>query len=585
MAGEPIEGASLDETNEGEEEKENGGKGARRQYLKEAYARVPEIGRGQRWYDLPFRLLNGFAYSKLGRVLPRWVVRPFYFAIHWLYLLNDLDRERSWSTEDDLHNVHVPAEEHVHAAGLWAVDYFPPSCIDDLNAAIRRQGWDSRRPSGIPDELNSDLLSRSRRGAGPAWWRIATISPKASPSTTPRGVRQQLPAEFQSVELLGVKIGDGLTAVIAHFTLTDVATKSIDTVWHTPHDPRIVFRSRMPVLEDRMWTSFRKTQESRRRLHEVARGWLASNCPGAFANAKEQQPLMDLLLLEEHDPFEGLEASRRMADPLRALGVDDSALSRRTSGELPGLLLEHVSNALCPTLGGRRTWTLWGHRASIASSINHINAYGDSTDRAIGHVVHQRASDLFVRLGLSDFLQLLREQGAAARDNARSQHGKFGRGDLKRLRNQFLTSSLDITSMQRDLVSYNAKRRWLDREATFTLDLASWVRERDRLDGRESPQPVDVNGDLRTSQQEHAAELLEMDRDYRDVLSTVASLGASIHASKIQRYAVSVAMISLAVALLTTGLSLIERDFFTFPYWGSDIFERTGHITLPNAEQ
>ncbi|MCG2932237.1 hypothetical protein, partial [Escherichia coli] len=55
-------------------------------------------------------------------------------------------------------------------------------------------------------------------------------------------------------------------------------------------------------------------------------------------------------------------------------------------------------------------------------------------------------------------------------------------------------------------------------------------------------------------------ELLEMDKDYRDVLSTVAALGSSIDAFKVQRYAIWVAMFSLVVALLTMGISLVAND-------------------------
>lgn len=526
--------------------------------IEASYRRVVEPGKGRRWYDGIFRLIEALLWSPLGRRSPTWAKRPFRYFSSLIYQINELERMRLWDLDDPMHNVFVSADEHVNVPGIWVMDYFPPSCIADLNSAIVRQRWDGMLFSGLPGEGNREVLERSRQGRGPTWWRIAEISPQASPSVMPGALRRKLPAEFSSVELLGVRIGDGLTGVIAHFTLTDAASGSVDCVWHADHEPRLVHRRNLPQVEDRMWTTFRNTQESRGSLHEAARQWLSAACPGAFAKASEQQPLMDLLLLKQYDPSIGEREDRSTEDPLRALGITGGDLTWRTSEDLPGLLLEPVSESLCPALSGLRTWTLWGQMDRVAASMSHLRNYGDGVidHRAIGHEVNKSMTDFLVRLGLSDFLQLLREQGAEARDSARVQHGSFGRRDLKRLRQQFLTSSLDVTSVHRDVRDYNKPRNWRDREAEFQLNYVPWLRKEHEHEGREPFEPIDLNKRIREFQVQESAELLLMDKDYRDVLSTVASLGASIDAFKVQRYAISIAVVSLIVALVTLLMTL-----------------------------
>ena len=45
-------------------------------------------------------------------------------------------------------------------------------------------------------------------------------------------------------------------------------------------------------------------------------------------------------------------------------------------------------------------------------------------------------------------------------------------------------------------------------------------------------------------------DLILFDADYREILSTVSSLGSSIYAFKVQRYAITVALISIVLAAI-----------------------------------
>lgn len=513
------------------------------------------VGYGRRWYDPVYNLLRFFQYSWLGRRLPASWRRRFYYMSNYLVQVNEVQRMiavggRVWDEP-----LNLPEEEHVSIPGIWIVDYFPPSLIDELDKAIRANHWDNRPHLGM-GQSSAEALKDSRQGSGPSWWRIADISTPGAGFSFPDGYQEKLPKEFRAVELKGVPIGEGLTAVVAYFHLSKRGAASVDEVWHAEHRPALAkTKGRLVVAEGEKWTAFRQTQAARDKLHAAARKWMSQHCPGAFVKSKEHQPAMDLLLLDRFDPSTGERSDRQTDDWMRALGLTESQVTWRTSGELPGLLLEQSRQGLAPGIK-ERTWALWGNRnASSAQGVD-LRGYGADPIFALANFVDGRMGDFVVRLGLSELLEMLRAESAMMRDSARSHHGKFGRRDLKRLRQRFLTASLDYSSIERDVKQYN-DRRWRDREAWFVLDYPPWLRKQDAEAGRKPFKPIQINKELRKQQNKAARDLVAFDRSYREILATVASLGASIDAYKVQRYAIWIAIGSAIVALVTLWISLL----------------------------
>ncbi len=518
------------------------------------------IGHGHRWYDPVYIVLQFFQYSRLGRRLPTGWRRRFYYMSNYLVQFNAVQRMRAGGGSKLDGPLNLPEDEHVTIPGIWVVDYFPPSLIDDLDKAIRHNHWDFRPHIGM-GESNKEELTSSRRGQGRAWWRITDIAQPRNGHGGANDGRGKLPREFSAVELKGVPIGEGITAVIAFFPLSKSGSAIVDEVWHDAHEPALArSNDRLVVAEDKRWVAFRQTQAARAKLHGLARTWLQSRCPGAFAQSQEEQPVMDFLLLDQFDPFVGENVDRETEDCMRALGLTESKMTWQTSLELPGLLLERSNPEFTPALQGGRTWALWGNRDSTMAKNLDFKHYGISDQSsALAHYVDDRMGDLVVRLGLSEFLDLLKAESALMRDGARTQHGKFGRKDLERLRRRFLTASLDFSSIELDVRQYNS-RRWRDREALFVLDYTPWMRRSDEEAGCKTPKPVQVNKVLRKRQNKAARDLVVFDRSYREILSTVASIGASIDAFKIQRYAVWIAVSSAILALVSLLVSL-SRSF------------------------
>jgi hypothetical protein len=523
-------------------------------YVDDVYARVSEIGTGKRWYDFPFRALWGLQRSRPGRRLPRYMRMKLNHAINYLFVFHQHDVNKAWSRQDPLHNISVPADDHAHIPGIWVIELFPPSEFGTLTASIARNSWDKQRVWTGTGMANLDMLSKSRAGSGWSWWRLADIASPGAPYTFTDGLRADLPAGFEAIQLIAAEVGPGLTAVLAYFHLTETGATIVDKQWHTDHEPQIVYGKGLPRTESRQFAAYRTTQEARRSLHDTARRWLARNCPGVFVHNNEPQPSMDVILLDKYDPTT-MDASRGLLDALRALGLTDHTVLR-TSPELPGLLLEPPADEmLTPGMHGEPIWTLWGRQETVAANFGKE----DGAAHSLANIVHDRIRSFIVLVAISQLLTMMNKKLSVLRDDARSRHGHFSAKDLNKLRATFLTFSMDLTSVRRDLDTLNSRAKDREGGAEFEINYAPSILKYYERDGR-VPEPVNMNRKL-SERQLHGFDLLvAADRDYREILSTVASLGASVSASRLGRTALVIAIATLAVAVATLLTAKIDPN-------------------------
>jgi hypothetical protein len=291
---------------------------------------------------------------------------------------------------------------------------------------------------------------------------------------------------------------------------------------------------------------------ARASLHEKARGWMRTNCPGFFANDGSSHTLIDLMLTSDFDPVANRHIPREWSDALRAIGLTESGFQRYSSAEAPGLLLEPVHLSLTPAIGTDRSWAFWGSSSVAAAGAGPLDMYGSPQPWAIASHYSEGVESFLVTLSVSDLLGSLEERYSKIRDNAQAQHGRFRPRYLDQFRRQWLTLSLDVASTKRDLERDWASRPTFENEMEFTLDF-----DLPAVEGQESRtyEPVHVNDSMRRHQREMLDALVASDSEYRDILSTVASLGASAEASRTGRRALWVALVSLLVALATVLVS------------------------------
>lgn len=521
--------------------------------VEEAFERVPSIGeRWDRWYDIPYKILwfaqTGWRRKVVPTALRKWLNR----RLSDLLQFNEFDRVKASGPDYALSEFTVPGDEHVTVPAIWVVELFPPSEIDALEKSLRENGWDRRKHrSGIYGDSGAILeMSRSRSGSS-GWWDLATIR-RPDERLLPAGfIQAKLPTEIDHISLRVVQVGSGLTAVVGCFYLSTFGAKLLDESWHAPHRPALVWRRRRPVVEEQGRAAIQATQRERVRLHEVARGWMRENCPGFFAGKSEPHTLIDLLLMQKCDPVEEGELGWRSDrfDSFRALGLTEYQVDRRSSSELPGTLLVPNNMRLAPGIGTDRTWAMWANEAILAAHMaKNLKFHEGDTGARIARRLNDGIHGLILSIATSDMLRSLDSSYARIRDRARVRHGHFKASVIEELRSQFLTHSMDLATTRRDLAAYWKANPNFWGEFEFQAEYGLPGKEPER-------EVVHMNRQLREDQSVAFDSLAVADREYREILATVASLGASLDASRTGRRALIVAFASLAVAVLTVALS------------------------------
>ena len=296
-----------------------------------------------------------------------------------------------------------------------------------------------------------------------------------------------------------------------------------------------------------MTAAFRTTQAARNSLHETARDWFAEKWPGFFASRGEAQPLVDMLLTDKVDP-EAVDPD--LDDALRALGLVDRGTYTETSKDMPRFVFSRADTMMTPGIKSSRTYAMWAQRDAAVAATS-LDAYGDDPNRSLASRYSNEIEGFLTTLSITSLLSVLEADYARLRDTARANHGRFRISTMERLRDTFLTLSLDVTSVDRDLRQVWDRGPRPVEEAIFTMGWSPRFRARAKSERWGALPAGTVNEWAREDQRAELARLCEMDRDYRDVLSTAASLGASVHASRSGRIALVVAVASLVVAAAT----------------------------------
>ena len=190
--------------------------------------KVPPIGTGWRWYDIPYRVLHHAVESPIGSLVPAPVTRCIEDVMEYLFAFHHLDEVKA-GLFDSLHdNFEVPPGERIEQAAIWAIELFPPSQYANLRQSLEKNGWDKDSWSGVRSESLMTTVEKARSGWGSASTGLGTILAPDSPVFALHSRRGILPPEISSISLSLVHIGTGITALAAFAQLSPVGQKSLD---------------------------------------------------------------------------------------------------------------------------------------------------------------------------------------------------------------------------------------------------------------------------------------------------------------------------------------------------------------------
>ncbi|MDJ0337924.1 hypothetical protein [Cryobacterium sp. PH31-O1] len=110
---------------------------------------IRDIGKGFRWYDIPYLLLRPLQYSKLAVWLPARLRIKICDSANFLYQTHHTRWRRGYKAAFHFDRIEVPVGESVLISGVWIAEYFTPSGVRSLYDAIRGFGWDGGRFLGM----------------------------------------------------------------------------------------------------------------------------------------------------------------------------------------------------------------------------------------------------------------------------------------------------------------------------------------------------------------------------------------------------------------------------------------------------
>lgn len=514
---------------------------------------VPFIGEDKRWYDILYKLLNWILSSAIGRKMPQQLRRAIGRGLDFLIAFNALDRERAAPLDDPMHNLVVPSGESIIQGGIWVVELFPPSHYPNLIASLRKNGWDRDHSFHGADNSNVELITRSRRSGGSSWARIGAVAQPKLNYPIFGAKKEILPMEFEHIEVTATQMGKGLTAVAAFIRLSEAGESTLHKSLSKSYEPKLLWRGRnRPHVFNRKGAASLAIQNERLRLHELARTWLASSCPGFFSSKKAGQPVLDFSAFEIYDRLSDQEGNS-FHDSMRALAMSDSDLFNYVSPQVEGGTFVQTRGDIDENNRLENSWGLIGNLDRMRQSLNRVG-YGEQpySVRTLAHIVNEPVRRFLLHIAVMECVRTMEEEYSALRDLARVEHKKSGPRQLEKLRNRLLGTSLDLPIMDRDsAVIWGASwRRWDGIEITTEP----------RPHAINPPERFDVIEQLRMDREERFQNLLEEDATYRDVLSTAASLGASANDTKLGRAALGVAFVSLLVSALTLVITALSNE-------------------------
>jgi hypothetical protein len=509
--------------------------------------------------DRIFERIEKFLYwlrrTRAVRLAPDRFLAPIDYLINLNMQYRSHRRALAGFRWGDVDECTVPPTDHVRIPSLFVVDLFPPSVKENLDRAIKRNRWDTKQLR-MYGRHYMPTLDEARSGDRWSWWNLGEVVRRGSDVTVGDAVRRKMPAEFDRVVLKALQIGQGITAVMAKFDLNDDAISRLDEAWHRDYQPEMYWGKRggeWPRPLDPDFVAFRRVQEERGRLHDAARQWFSAKWPGFFATNGQPQPLLDIVLLDEISAYPETRPARGVDGAVRALGLPHTVYVQRST-RFPAMTLGERQIRSDSDMEDRRTWALWGNRSEIVDGLARTltsHGYGQS-DSSIAHYVQKAIEDYFLRLSISEMLEVCEARYASMRDAAR-QHGQ-----LERLRASLMTLSIDMSSIDRDIRTYNARGWQRDYAQFFFEDSPYFVAEHDEH-GSEPRESINLNERLLHEQTRMLETLRAADNDYRGILTAAASLTSSLQSIRMAKTAIWVAMVSLGIAAVTLLITDISK--------------------------
>lgn len=513
-----------------------------------AYRKVPEIGTSTtRWYDYLYNFLCWTIKGKRKRVLPHAYQTFALRLINTLIQINEFERHVEGDGLGRYDNFSVAEDERVSFESILLTEVYTANEAERLINRIKKNGWNNQGYAWHKNDDNITKLKRSRSKQGAAWWKMADLINYDTKSFMPGSKTTHLPREFESIHLRAIQLGSGLTAVLFTFRLTDEAKSEVDEVWKSDHKPKLGWLAGRLKVYDRSFVAVANTVSSRDCLNNAASKWVKAKCPGYYSLHDERHLIMNTITLAKFNPLaDTIKVDQMEAKTMKAIGLDLDAFRRITSRQLSGQLLQEMRVPEGSEVPLGRTWSLIANHSVLSEASENFKYYSDA-EGFLTHNAEDGLSHVLVLLSLQEIASIIEHQLSIIRDQAEKRYGKFKINKSRELSRKIMDSSFTLTSIRQDIVAIQNNKWWLDEIELLSEVSPQYIRKGDKPSVK-----INVTENIIEDLADRFERLTSFDKDVRDILTIVASIGSSATSTEISRWSLVSSMLSLIVA----GLAL-----------------------------
>lgn len=509
-----------------------------------------DIGEGSEFDDFLYNFLHKLGSGSKSKIYPEFMNKFISDKINLLLQKNIHNLNKRESLENPMSNLIVPKGESINMPCIWAIELYPPSELAILKDIFNHKGWDKINKS-FNQKSHNDVLKSFRATQKFGWWKLATFQAQNSKYIIPNSIKTNIPTKFDHIDLHAIQVGSGLTAIIGKFSLNESFSNKLTEDWHKQYEPQMLKINNTIKPLNRKEVATNQIKAKKNSAYSSVRRWMKNNLPGFFSTNNQNQPLFDLNLFE----ILSSKSYYKYTDAYYAIGLD-SPLIQITTPELPNIYLTEIESSIYQSEDITPLWTLWGNRKKIFESLNSDQKLFIQLDseQSLSNYIDMIARYNLLLLAVTSFLTSLEKIHSEARDQAIKDYNKFNVESLKKLRSNFFTISLNLSSLQHDLISYWDFINNYNKILHFDLE---FVKRDSFMDMNSNQDRVeDFNKMLEKRHKKTIQKLINADESYRNIINSITSLSVSEDNSKIGRMTIYVSISSLIVA----GITLLFSD-------------------------
>ena len=498
------------------------------------------VGEGTRWYDWPYRKINWLLNGKRAKIIPKKLARFLRLQLINIEKFNEYEGYNLVTDKDSQYYMNSISEDNkIDFSIFWAVEFFTPTNIKQLDKVLKDLKIQQIDDRDYPSETIDEVLEIFRNENTTGEFTIGYFTSQAANQPEESGFVTKLPSEFETISLSGVQVTSSITAVIVRFNLKSEYEKKLNSLLHMDNKASYKFRDGLLRVYNRGFTKYNRIQEFIEDTHKSAKEWMTHTLKGHFASSGEDLPIFEFYLTERNK-----KNTERESVMHSVLGVDEYGFGKYQHIDHPSLYYYHNS------LGEDKDLFI-GDKSSFYESL--VDKYGEewfeiqAKDKptAIFKTINRELSSNILLLAMTRLLKSWTRLYSQERDRISEAEEKFKIKNLKLIRNNLTSLSFNISNLNNEFDYYRRSRE----KRLFSKFLSVHSHNEDFRGKSLHKETLD-------NQKRMITELVKMDKNYRNIISSIASIGETIENYKISRLALLVALVSLIVSLIAIPYEL-----------------------------